>query len=156
MPHNALYKVPRKRKICCVVYHDKCFQSIEDLSNYLCGTDGGGLGFSTPSASKIIDNIPVVDELTMKTLLLQMEFPKTKIAKLIAGEIITAATRKRKTASKPKEESVVKTVKAKSTATKAAKPKSTKTTKTAAAAKSTKAAKTTKATKPTRAKKSAE
>ena len=94
MSNNAICKIPRKRKICCIVYHDKYFQTVEDLTDFL---GEGGLGFSPASIERIISRIPQIDAPTMEATLVSLKVPKTKIKKLLTGELIVpAAPRKRK------------------------------------------------------------
>jgi len=102
MSNNAMCKIPRKRKICCIVYHDKYFQTMEDLVDFL-GDGEGGLKFSPVTIERIISCIPQIDAPTMEATLVALKVPKTKIKKLLTGELITpAAPRKRKTDTKTK------------------------------------------------------
>ena len=88
---SGWYKIPRKRKYCAIVYHDKAFQSKDELLVYLKGEKN----FSDTVAQKIIDSIREVSLDEIKVMLSELHLSKVRREEIISGVVVTKKKKKK-------------------------------------------------------------
>ena len=92
------YKIPRKRKLCVIVYRDKIFDTAEKLVEYLMTVQQ----FSLTITHAILAKLELVDEATMRSKLKELGCTEAEIKKRLTGAEEVKETTKKKTTTKTK------------------------------------------------------
>lgn len=100
------YKIPRKRKLCVIVYRDKIFDTAEKLVEYLMTVQQ----FSLTITHAILAKLELVDEATMQAKLTELGCTATEIEKWMTGaDEIKESTKKKTKTTKTKAKTTRKT-----------------------------------------------
>ena len=94
MPQIAMYKIPRKRKTCLILYRGELFHNADELKAYLLTEKN----FTPHAAEMVVSVLPIVDEDTIKESMSEFKISKTKQKAYLVGEDPKPRKRKAKTA----------------------------------------------------------
>ncbi len=81
----AMYRIPRKRKVCVIVYKDQIFTRIEELETELLEVKK----FSKAAVDLILESLPTVDEETMNDILKELNVSSDVREKYLTGVPVT-------------------------------------------------------------------